>query len=88
MYIYGKITETYLKENHKIFDEALETTMLIYNYFESIGDCINYAYDGNQTYTFYQTNKNSYITVLAMDIYTDPRQIWRKKPASEKNGQT
>ena len=30
---YGKITETYLKENHKILDEALDTTMPIGKYF-------------------------------------------------------
>ena len=33
---YGNITETELKENHKIFDEALETTILIDRYFERI----------------------------------------------------
>ena len=34
MYIDGKITEMELKENQKIFDEELETTMPIDKYFE------------------------------------------------------
>ena len=38
--IYRKITETDLKENQKRFDQVLETTMLIYKYFERINDCI------------------------------------------------
>ena len=35
---YGKITETDLKENHKRFDEALDTTIAIGKYFEIINN--------------------------------------------------
>ena len=51
MYIYGKITETDLKENQKRFDEALDTTMPIEKYFQQIDDCIYYSYNVKQPYT-------------------------------------
>ena len=45
---YGEISETDLKENQKIFDEALDTITLIDKYFERIYDCIQYSDGGNQ----------------------------------------
>ena len=47
---YGKIIETDLKDNHKIFDRALDTTIPIEKYFERIYDCIKNAEDDNQPY--------------------------------------
>ena len=85
MYIYGKTTETYLKDNQKIFDEELDNTMIIGNYFDRIDDCINYEYDGNKTYTAAQIINTAYYTVLTKGIYTDPRKMWQNNPASEKN---
>ena len=63
MYICEKTTETYLKENQKRFDEELDTTKIIGNYFERIDDCINYAYDGKKPYTAAQIINNTYYTV-------------------------
>ena len=45
---YGITTETDLKDNHKRFDEALDTTMPIEKYSEIIDDCIQYADDIKQ----------------------------------------
>ena len=45
---YGKFIETDLKENQKIFDEALDTMMPIWKYFEMIDYCIQYADGGKQ----------------------------------------
>ena len=47
---YRKIIEMYLKENQRIFDETLGTTIPISKYFESIDDCIQYADGGNHPY--------------------------------------
>ena len=48
---YGKITETDLKENQKIFYEALDTTMPIEKYFDQIDDWIHYSDGGKKPYT-------------------------------------
>ena len=46
-----KVIETYLKDNQKIFDEALNTTMPIDRCFERIDDCIHFADVGKKPYT-------------------------------------
>ena len=44
--IYGKSTETDLKDNQKRFYEALNAKTNIYNSFERVEYCIQYADDG------------------------------------------
>ena len=43
--------------------------MPIYRYFESIDDCIHYAYDRNHPYTDAKTINNSYKMVLSTGLY-------------------
>ena len=47
---YIKITETHLKDNKKIFHEALDTTLSNEKYFVSTEDCIKYADDSKHHY--------------------------------------
>ena len=81
---YGRIIETELKENNKIFDEALNTTTLIDKYFEIIDYCIQYSDYGKHPYTSDQIINNSYNTVLATFLYTEHSKMWHKKLLSEK----
>ena len=57
---YGKIIETSLKENQKISDEAMDTTVSIDKYFEQIDDCIQYVDYSKQPHTAAQIINNSY----------------------------
>ena len=50
---YGNIIETDPKNNHKIFDGALNDTVTIDKYFEQNDDCIYYADNVNHPYTAY-----------------------------------
>ena len=56
---YEKITETKIKDNQKIFDEALGTSMPIDKYFEQTDDCIQYADDVKYPYTPVQIINNA-----------------------------
>ena len=67
---YGKIIETYLKENQNRFDVALDTNMPIDKYVGWIDDCIRYDDYHNHSYTESHILNNTYSTVLAMGVYT------------------
>ena len=66
---YGKIIETYLKENQKRFNEAFDTTIPIDKYFEQIDECIQYADYDKQPYTAVQTINNAYNKVFNTRLY-------------------
>ena len=59
MYRCGKITETHLKDNHKRFDKALDTTTPIDKYFEIIDNLIQYEDGINQPYKAAQIINNA-----------------------------
>ena len=81
--IYGKIMELDLKKNQKIFDEALDTTIPIEKYFWWIDDCIKYTHDGKHPYTAAQIINNAYNTILATNLYTEPKKMRHKNLSSD-----
>ena len=81
---YGKISETDLKENHKRFDDALDTIMINNKYFEQIYEFILYVYGRKQQYKSAQIINNAYYMVLSTGLYAEPNKMWIKKPSSEK----
>ena len=56
---YAKIIKMDLKENQKIFDDTLDTTISIGKYFEHIDDCIQNSDCRKWTYTASQTINNT-----------------------------
>ena len=81
---YRKITKKDLRENHEIFDEALDTTIPIEKYLYGIENCIKYVYNGNHPYMATHIINNFYNTVLAKGLYTDPSKMWHKNTTSDK----
>ena len=75
MEIYSQITETDLKEHQKKFDEALDTTISIYGYFEKILNCMQYANDIKQPFKAAQIINNTCNVVLATGLYTEQNKM-------------
>ena len=58
--------------------------MPIEKYLELVDDCMQYADDYKQPYTADQIINNAYTTILDMDLYTEPINIWTKNLSSDK----
>jgi hypothetical protein len=65
-------------------NEPIDASQPIAAYFQKIDDCIQYAADGQVSFTTGQILQTTYHVISTSGFYNDACKEWRKKPTADK----
>jgi hypothetical protein len=85
---YGKITPADIEDCKRRMNEPIDSTQLIYVYFQRVDECIQYAVDGQVAFSAEQILQTTYHAASTSGYYTDACKEWRKKAAVDKRWAT
>ena len=81
---YGKIMPADIETCKKRMNDPIDSTQPIDIYFQKVDDCVQYAADGQVTFTPGQILQTAYHAVSTSGYYNDACKEWRKRPSNDK----
>ena len=81
---YGKITPTNIEACEVWMNEPIDSSLPINLFFQRIEDCVQYASDGQVSFTNGKILQTAYHAVSTSGHYTDACRDWRKWPLRNK----